>query len=286
MSLSTVVAQEEKELSQALMAHSFEHEALSWDGLLTNQVGIYFDCEADYLAGLPIWKSARNVLDIGCGNGDFLARLAETFPGKQYSGIDLSDALIDIAHRRQQHSALSFQTFDIQAEVCSIPADVVLLRFVCQHLANPRDFFAALRRNCPNTSHIVVAEPCFAESQVDPDMPELSKLIGRYDQLCRSLGNARSAVSSGNLGDLCGPDWHIAEMATIRSRSRPGTAYQYQLEMTFNGWITAIEATRSLPANFSSIRDELRRWFLQDGARAELALKYWLLEPARISENG
>jgi trans-aconitate methyltransferase len=275
-------AQEEKDLQPALMAHSFEHDAMSWDALLTGQVDIYFDSEAKYLSGLQEWQNAQTILDIGCGNGNFLGRLRETFPEKKYIGIDVSTSLIEIAEQRHRQPNLSFKSFDIQAETWPTPADVLLLRFVCQHLANPRKFFEALHRSCKGAPYVVVAEPSFVHSRVFPEIPELFDLISQYDQLCGRLGNARSTLSRGNLADLCGPDWQISREATVYAETRPS---QQPLGEVFHGWITAIESTRALPLDFSLVRESVHRWLSRDDARAELALKYWLLLPARVTAN-
>jgi 2-polyprenyl-3-methyl-5-hydroxy-6-metoxy-1,4-benzoquinol methylase len=269
-------AQVTRDVQPSLMAHSFETEATTWDDLLTHQVSIFFKRESEFLAHLPEWSEAKTVLDIGCGNGAYLARLCETFPNKNYIGIDISNSLIKIARQRHGYGNLSFRTFDIQENVWPEATDILLLRFVCQHLANPKQFFRKLRRNSVGVSHIIVAEPCLSDSYVVPELPELSNLIKRYDEMCRSLETARSTVASGEFATLCEPNWNIINTTTISSVARPSR----QLSAMLHGWIAAIESTRLLTSDFSIVRENLHRWLKQEHARAQLSLKYWVLRPA------
>lgn len=56
----------------------------------------------DVLRGVPLRSGAR-VLDLGCGVGDFTARLAELTPGGQVLGVDANPDMVAIA--RQRYSA-------------------------------------------------------------------------------------------------------------------------------------------------------------------------------------
>jgi len=42
----------------------------------------------------------NSLLDIGCGRGEFLAKLQQIYPNRDFMGIDLSSTMVDIAKKR------------------------------------------------------------------------------------------------------------------------------------------------------------------------------------------
>src|SRR3954451_2995049 len=83
-----------------------------WDDLLSLQVELFLPQELDFLRGHPAWRAASTVLDVGCGNGYYLAQLQSFFPEKAYIGIDVSRELIDVAHRRYARDGIRFKHDD------------------------------------------------------------------------------------------------------------------------------------------------------------------------------
>lgn len=56
-------------------------------------------------------KDARSVLDIGTGNGYFMCRLAERYPEKRFTGIEVSEELIAIAQKAAEERGLANVSF-------------------------------------------------------------------------------------------------------------------------------------------------------------------------------
>lgn len=75
-------------------------------------------------------KKAR-VLDIGCGNGDFLKYLAETNRGFELWGIDSIE---------RRHPGVHFVAGDFFTHDFGGPFDVIVNLMVIEHLENPRAF--------------------------------------------------------------------------------------------------------------------------------------------------
>ena len=59
----------------------------------------YYDYDA-IVADLTLFPQARTVLEIGCGTGLILERLADRRPEVEISGVDLTRAMLDIAEVR------------------------------------------------------------------------------------------------------------------------------------------------------------------------------------------
>ncbi len=57
-------------------------------------------------------KNHLRILDVGCGTGKMLSRMAETFPDAELSGVDLSTSMIGFA--KKKYSNISFTVGDAE----------------------------------------------------------------------------------------------------------------------------------------------------------------------------
>lgn len=65
--------------------------------------------------GLPeVLELGIDVLDLGCGSGRALNKMAETFPRSRFRGYDISEEAIDIARAEAQHRGLSNVQFQVK----------------------------------------------------------------------------------------------------------------------------------------------------------------------------
>jgi len=76
------------------------------DAQLKIQVDAPWPREAECLEHHGL-KDARSILDVGTGNGYFLCRLAERYPQKQFTGIEVSKQLIAIARKSAEERKLT-----------------------------------------------------------------------------------------------------------------------------------------------------------------------------------
>lgn len=75
------------------------------DAQLKIQVDAPWPREAECLEHHGL-KQAKAILDVGTGNGYFLCRLAERYPDKQFTGIEVSEQLIAMAKRNAKERGL------------------------------------------------------------------------------------------------------------------------------------------------------------------------------------
>lgn len=115
-----------------------------------NNAGIYKICRKDYpdiLRELEL-EPFEDLLDAGCGPGSMIAILEEKMPGKHYTGMDLTPAMIEEAGRKHLPDA-EFITGD------------------CENMPFPDDSFDVIL--CSNSAH---------------HYPEIEKF---YQSVCRCL---------------------------------------------------------------------------------------------------
>lgn len=92
---------------------------------------------------LPSLNIEGDILDLGCGPGNFTFKLAQRFPEKSITAIDGSSAMLRLAHEhKQQHPDLYKNIDFIQAMIPSVDIPkkayglIVSTRFL-HHLHNP-----------------------------------------------------------------------------------------------------------------------------------------------------
>jgi tRNA (uracil-5-)-methyltransferase TRM9 len=92
-----------------------------------------FSLLVDRLASAP-----ESVLDVGCGNGRFASILARRWPDAAYTGVDASEALLELAEARPDRPQRSrFERRDVVADPAQLPAaafDLVVLLAVLHHV--------------------------------------------------------------------------------------------------------------------------------------------------------
>ena len=134
-------AQELKQLS----IKEFTKAAESYD---SDHEGIYEMCRDDYpdiLAELE-FEPFQDLLDCGCGTGPMIYLLAERYPERRYTGLDLTPRMIEVAREKQIPNA-EFVVGDCE----NIPFDaesfdVVICSQSFHHYPHPQDFFNSVFR--------------------------------------------------------------------------------------------------------------------------------------------
>ncbi len=110
-----------------------ERSALpAWDSeLYTSNADHHRQRDGWFLAQCPSFDAKQSVLDLGCGNGEFTAQLAELIPGGRVVGIDASEDLLDHA-RALNTSGVTFRKVDLQRLAAAFPRgeqfDVIVSR--------------------------------------------------------------------------------------------------------------------------------------------------------------
>ena len=114
----------------------------------TSNAGIYNLCKKDYPDILDEVKKEpfNDLLDAGCGTGPMLSLLADAFPHKHFTGIDLTPKMIEVAQAKQLANAtfVCGDCEDLPFEANSF--DVIICSQSFHHYPNPLKFFQSVCR--------------------------------------------------------------------------------------------------------------------------------------------
>lgn len=140
--------------------------------------------------------SCRRVLELGCGLGDYTARIAAA--GLDAIGMDVSETAIEKA--RNRYSEIEFLTADITEfeRIKSLRPDVIVMAeitwYILDHL---RDFLKFLKKELPNTLvlHLLVTYPRGQQKYGADYFTDLDGIIQFFDMHVLEAGEAR--VRSG-----------------------------------------------------------------------------------------
>lgn len=246
--------------------------AASWDDLLTRQVDLFGECESEAMRGIDALRTARRVLDVGCGNGAYLAQLRERYPEKDYIGMDVSPAFIEMATRRHGRPGLRFQEGDFLGAAELPASDVLILRFVVQYLECG---VSVLRRSAEALDQggtVIIIEPDMARSVVRPSMPMFVGMLSAFEARQEAAGRLRTRLDELRRAAESNPSWDVAadRIATIDVTTEMQVG---KTAAVFDRWIDLCERAGDFAYPFNSTRQELTDWSIRPEASAGIALR-------------
>lgn len=100
----------------------------------------------------------KRAVELGCGAGSALAKLAAEMPEIEFTGIDVDAGMIEYARANFQRANLRYDLLDIQAGAAP-PADFIFSVDVIHHVHDLPGFFRSVRRMLPEGGNWLVVEP-------------------------------------------------------------------------------------------------------------------------------
>ena len=160
--------------------------------VLVAQTEALGEVEAPIVEDLLRKHKCRRVLDIGCGEGSFLLRLAQRMKGARFLGIDHSELAIGDAARQARrrslrHVKLKQAFFDAGFERARY--DAILTRYTLQHASDPRAFVGAVRNRLWKEGLFVSVESLDACSGCHQADPVWERFLGSLAAIHRRGGS-------------------------------------------------------------------------------------------------
>ena len=136
-----------KDVESMYMDGTYLQENPEWD---RNDASWKAGCVSAILSDNHVYP--QSICDVGCGSGDVLANLRESFPGAALTGFDISPQASQFWSR---HSGIVFHRGRFH-EVNDAVHDVLLMLDVIEHVRDPFSFLEDSRKFA---SHVVLHIP-------------------------------------------------------------------------------------------------------------------------------
>jgi SAM-dependent methyltransferase len=245
----------------------------AWDEIQRVQTDFCFPQELSAYYMSDRWlDGTRSVLDVGTGNGYFLGHLCRRFPGRCYTGIDVSPELIAIAKAALAGAPVDLATrdfFDLD-EVY----DFVITRLFWQHLAKERvdEALARLGELTRPGGAALIVDACDELRRFVPDLPEFRKVIAAYSEQQRASGRDRNVVDEVAKKARASGAWRVGlDMAIVMPSTIPRHLGRFR--RIYELWIELFEVVGELDVDFAPAKAELARWRENDDAYTQAGLR-------------
>lgn len=131
--------------TQTNLAQSYDHAADRWRTKI-EQLG-YAAAYRWLIAQTGLVTADANVLDAGCGTGDFSRALIEVAgPSQSLTLLDPSIEMVGVATRSLTHTATNLRSVTIGIEdMTTGPHDIILCAHVIEHFADPTEALQHLK---------------------------------------------------------------------------------------------------------------------------------------------
>jgi len=113
--------------------------------------------EERFLAPILPNLRGKDVVDVGCGTGRWLERIAKSLP-RSMTGVDVSPEMLDRARQKLAREAVLIVGNATSLPIADMSADVVLVSFVASYVAELPRFAAELRRVARRDSRIYISD--------------------------------------------------------------------------------------------------------------------------------
>lgn len=126
-------------------------------------------------------RSGGTVVDLGCGNGWFLRRLAARFKGLRGIGLDGFDENIGQAERLARHAGvadrLSFRAGDIHRYTVTEPVALMVMTRALHHVWDEKErVFARFSESVAHGGAVLIWEPCWPKTRAELADPVRQRL--------------------------------------------------------------------------------------------------------------
>lgn len=171
-----------------------------------NDPSVYNMCRQDYPDVLAEVSSEpfTDLLDAGCGTGAMLAMFQKDYPDKNFTGIDLSEKMIETA-RKKHLKKIQFVAGDCEAlPFADNSFDVVTCSMSFHHYPNPDKFFKSLQRILRPDGRLILRDMA-SNSLIAMwffnhiEIPLINKLLHKGDVHCYTEADIQKLCSASGL---------------------------------------------------------------------------------------
>lgn len=126
------------------------------EDMVAKPAGYYSNKRTEMVSLIP--KTAKKILDCGCGEGYFAEEVKSQFEASEVWGLELDEASAAIA-REKIHTVLQGDLSDTIGQLPENYFDCITFNDVLEHLVNPYEILTKLRKNLSPNGVIVCSIP-------------------------------------------------------------------------------------------------------------------------------
>ncbi|MCY4385430.1 MAG: class I SAM-dependent methyltransferase [Nitrospinae bacterium] len=244
-----------------------------WNRIMQYQVDFSFPLELQFYLSLGSWLEARNVVDLGTGNGYYLRQLASYFRNKFYTGIDFDERLVKEAQALSDEEAVNPNDERISYDVADVLSytgefSVGVARLLVQHLDSSEDLFIAARNFLKQDGTLVVIDsndnarffwPTDSCRQIDAFFRKFSEF-----QPGRNYSDSMMQ-SSKNYG------FEIEKSQLLLIPSSLPT-YKNLFHESYHLFFDIVQGHYGMPFDYESLRLELDDWARNEGSYSQIGV--------------
>nr|AWI67077.1 Methyltransferase [Piromyces sp.] len=170
----------------------------------SDKAGVYKVCKHDYPPILEEIKKIQfeTLLDAGCGTAPMISLLKEKYPDKKFTGIDLSEKMIEKAKEKNIENA-EFIVGDCE----NLPFDensfdVIINSQSFHHYPNPQDFFNSVYKVLKPGGKLILRDNTgnkVVKWVVNKIEVPFANMVGRGDVRIYSIDEIRQFCENANL---------------------------------------------------------------------------------------
>lgn len=185
-----------------LSLREFDKAAAKFDD---NDPSVYNMCRKDYpdVYAEAISEPFADLLDAGCGTGAMLGMFKKDCPNKNYTGIDMSEKMIETA-KKKHPEGIEFIIGDCE----SLPFpndsfDTVTCSMSFHHYPDPEKFFMGLQRVLRPGGRLILRDMASSNSFVmwfinHIEIPTINKVFRKGDVHCYTQNDIlRLCIANG-----------------------------------------------------------------------------------------
>ncbi|MCI0562874.1 MAG: class I SAM-dependent methyltransferase, partial [Nitrososphaera sp.] len=241
---------------------------------MRHQVDLMLPAELPFFIRDLGWRRAKTVLDIGTGNSYYLLRLAEFFPEKSYTGIDVREDHIKVGRRyvnrfgKDGGSNVHLVASDFTDY--SGKFDAVIARLCIQHLESMGSFLKTVRRNLNEGGVLVIVESNDSDRIF---LPQIVSMVKFFETLRTSRSKAGFDRDAGEhlKKNASRFGLEISQSCRVTSTS----AYPGFKELFFGSYSIATriaEEDFKMPFDYTKLRRDLTEWYNCPRSYTQLSL--------------
>lgn len=192
-----------------------------WNVFLSVQTDLFFNQEADWIANQKCWQEAKNVLELGSGNGAYLHKLSERFKDKNYLGIEKQPKPANQSNQNFGGMRLKFREGDAEIAYQDLEDqfDIVLFRLTLQHLKNPRLALEHAYRYLKDGGYVVIVDAFDPAKKVSHEMPSLEAASRQLSEKNKNENKGNRRITMEILEELQKGEGRLGQLYQVEFTS-------------------------------------------------------------------